>query len=196
MARGRTAALLATGALGVHELRYLLAYGPHASEASAAQGHAYLALVGFAVAVAVAAAVARFARALQRALATGRAGEHLSRRFAALWARSALALCAAYTVQESLEGAFNAGHPTGVAGVVGDGGWTAFLVALAVAALIALLEAGTGAALRVAAHRGRSTRAARPCRRARQPALSVELAVVAPLARHLAGRAPPPAPSV
>jgi hypothetical protein len=43
--RFRLAALLAAGALAVHELRYALAYGEHAGREASAQGHAYLTLL-------------------------------------------------------------------------------------------------------------------------------------------------------
>ena len=73
--RARAAALLPLAALGVHDLRYRLAYGGDAGHELARQGHAYLGiakpLVGVLCALAAAEAVARLARAWR----IGEAGE-------------------------------------------------------------------------------------------------------------------------
>ena len=55
----RAASLLSLGALAVHELRYLLAYGHGATEALAQQGHGYMSdLAGALVVLALAALLA------------------------------------------------------------------------------------------------------------------------------------------
>jgi hypothetical protein len=56
-----------------------------------------------------------------------------------------LALVAAYCAQELLEGILASGHPAGLAGVFGDGGWTAIPLALPLALLVALGLRGRGA---------------------------------------------------
>ena len=84
--------------------------------------------------------LARVARA-----AAGRPDSRPERAFAALWALSSVGLLAAYSIQETLEGIFAAGHPGGFEGVFGHGGWWAVplsaLAGLAVAALLRLAAA-------------------------------------------------------
>jgi hypothetical protein len=104
-------------------------------------------------------------------------------------------LIAVYTLQEAIEGAVFAGHPSGLTGIYGDGGWTALLIALAVGGVIALVVRGSHRALVLLAERARALSARRRAPRGRWPASSSS----APLRRrpiiaaHLAGRAPPPA---
>jgi len=99
-------------------------------------------------------------------------------------------LVAIYAAQELLEGVFAAGHPGGLAGVFGHGGWWALvLAAVAGGAIAALLRAGcaiVSAAARLAARRPRRTSALRAVR-----PLGVDLAPWPPLAAAAAGRAPP-----
>jgi hypothetical protein len=181
--------LLPAAAFVVHQLRYTLAYGSHANAELAAQGHSYLnSLVPWfvlALGVALALFVRRAARVL-RGQDTGR----VSRRSAlALWLCTWAGLVAIYVAQESLKGLLASGHPGGVGGVLGHGGWWAVPVA-------AVVSLGVLALLRVARVVLRA--AARTRRRApwvQLPALrapaGVATAVVAPLARAAAGRAPP-----
>jgi hypothetical protein len=185
--RFRLAALLAAGALVVHELRYALAYGDRAGHEAAAQGHAYLTIV---MPVVVLAALFAGAQALLRF-----AGEPVSgdrrRRFTRLWLGCTLALVAAYCGQELIEGLMATGHPTGVAGVLEHGGWIALACAPPVAALIALAVRGAAAAAEP-----REFAAAWRPRRAAAPAVASPSPVFQPspdpLARFLAGRGPPP----
>ena len=131
----RSAALLSAGALAVHELRYLLAYRDHAGTALAEQGHSYLAAV---MPVSVGVIVLAISQLLWRLL-VGRA------RAGALPSRTRLAtivtlcLVGVYVAQESVEGVVFAGHPAGLEGVFGHGGWLALPLAVAIGALIALL---------------------------------------------------------
>src|SRR5439155_17156618 len=62
--------------------------------------------------------------------------------FGRLWGCASSALLAVYTLQEGLEGEFSPGHPTGLVGVFGHGGWTAIPLAITIGALIALLLEG------------------------------------------------------
>jgi hypothetical protein len=188
----RAPALIAGGSLLVHQGRYLIGYGDHAGEAEAAQGHAYLSdavvpAVEVLLALCAGALVLAFVRAMR-----GLDPEPRPVAFAPAWLRATLALQAVYTTQELAEGWLSEGHPPGVAGVLGHGGWTAFAVAVAVGALIALLVRGAVAAVRWAARRRPSSPApsAAPALKAALPDAPL-LTALAPLARGHAGRAPP-----
>ena len=181
--------MLAGGVLAVHELRYLAGYGESADAASAARGHEYLSVAGPVVAALLAAACGRFVAVLLNARRTGRAEARRPRPVTA-WAAVSTILAAAYVGQESLEVLLHPDHPGGLAGVFGEGGWTAFVLAVAVGALIALLLRGASAALVLAARRRRARPRPWPVRREGRPRPALALAS-APLARHLAGRAPP-----
>ena len=151
----RAPALIAAGSLAVHELRYLVGYGGHSHSVQAEQGHAYLldavvptvaALVGL-VAAALGLAVLRALRGLDP--------EPRRVAFGSAWLRAAVALQVIYAGQELAEGWMAHGHPPGIAGVLGHGGWTAFAIAILVGALVALLLRGAAAAIRWAARRAR-----------------------------------------
>jgi len=184
-----TTALLLAGALGVHELRYLLAFGGEARSALADHGHGYLTLLTPSLGLLTALGLAV---ELVRAAAAPSARSSAFVRVRRLWPAASVALLAIYVGQELLEGLLAPGHPTGWAGLFGSGGSLAVPLACAFGVVVAL-------GIRVA----RAVRAARPLRIA-----AVRLALpVAPvpagapaaaprrsgrlLADHLAGRAPP-----
>ena len=131
--RARLAAILALGAFAVHQLRYLIAFGSSSSEELARQGHGYMAawlpILGvFTIS------------ALLGTLIRGRFGARLAK--ASLSRRAAIfaaALLAIFVTQESLEGVLAAGHPAGVAAVLGYDGWLAIPLAAAVGFVAALL---------------------------------------------------------
>lgn len=187
----RAASLLAAGAVFVHELRYAAAYGGSAGQALAVQGHSYLPLVESLVALLVLFAVARFALTTFRAR-DGVVTEATPPPFARLWTGASIALATLYTLQEGFEGAFAPGHPSGLIGVYGHGGWTALIFSLAVGAVIAALTRLAHGAIELVAA-GAATR--------RQPTAPARLSWVVPdtpsgrrldvLAWNLAGRAPP-----
>jgi hypothetical protein len=133
----RTASLLSLGALAVHELRYVLAYGERAGEALASQGHAYLSDLGGALITLILATL--LATVLAGALAppARRPGNARTaiRRMAVLYG---LALLAIFCAQELTEGAVASGHPAGLAAVFAHGGWVALPLALAAGALCSL----------------------------------------------------------
>src|SRR4029079_13942201 len=108
--------------LGVHDLRYQLAFGDHARDELAAQGHAYLnsltPICALLAALVAAELIARLAPAH-----VGRADTAPRVRLAGLAGAITLALVGLYAGQEALEGLLSAGHPTGFDGVFGDGGW-------------------------------------------------------------------------
>jgi hypothetical protein len=155
----RTAALLAAGALGVHELRYGLAFGAHAQGRLAAEGHAYLGWLSPAVVGLVVLAASALVHTLARG---GRPHAARPRRFGLLWAACASALAFAYVTQEGLEGALAAGHPGGLAGIFGHGGWTAFLLAGAIGLIVALAVRGGRDALAAAERLSSAPRLPRP----------------------------------
>jgi hypothetical protein len=133
----RGAALLVLGALAVHQLRYLLAFGPQSGEALHRDGHGYLAQV-LPVLVALASA-GLVAGLVAGALATSRG----SGRAARLPARAliyAAALLLVFAAQELAEGLVAPGHPAGVAALVGGGGWLAAPLALILGLSAAIVE--------------------------------------------------------
>jgi hypothetical protein len=192
--RIRAGALIAVGALGVHDLRYVLAYHGHASQELALQGHGYLRFATPLVAGLLVLAAAAFAARLMRAYAGADGGSprplpSTSR----MWAFAAALLICVYSTQEWLEGLLAEGHPGGIGAPFSHGGWLALPLALAIGLLIALALRGAAAAIAVAAARGHA--------RLEPPAPSELLSRVersvwsAPppgaLARRLSPRAPP-----
>jgi hypothetical protein len=130
--RLRLASLLALGAFGLHQLRYLLAYGGDSGRALAEHGHDYLASA--LPVVAALALAALLATALRIRLGAGLGDVSWSRRSAFC----AAALLAIYAGQELLEGTLAAGHPTGPAALLSAGGWLALPLALALGTAVAL----------------------------------------------------------
>jgi hypothetical protein len=188
----RWIALVAIGSLLVHELRYALEYGSSTGQVLAYQGHSYLPFAEALVAVLWTCAFLRFALSMMRA---GR-GERLSRvpSLRTLWASASAALIAIYTLQEAIEGALSVGHPGGLVGIYGDGGWSALPIALVVGALVALLVRGSHRVLVLLAERRRAHPRRRPERNGLPAAASlVPLRRRSVIAANLAGRAPPAA---
>jgi hypothetical protein len=186
----RAVALLTFGSIIVHELRYVVAYGEDARAALAEQGHSYMPFVQSLAVVLLAVVLARFCVSLLRARSGVLAEEHPPP-FARLWLASSASLAGVYTLQEGFEGQFAPGHPGGLIGVFGHGGWTALIFSLLIGAAIAALTRLAHHALELVAagaapsSLGRS--APPPAPRAWAPrARRVDV-----LAWHLAGRAPP-----
>lgn len=135
----RAAALVAAGALILHQLRYAIALGGHPGHDAVAHGHGYLGAATLAVAalgaLALTSAVWRFA--------TGRAaGRRPSPR--RLWLACSLALLALHLGQESLE-ALATGGSAGLTTLVAHGGWATAPLALLLGGLIALGLGGAAA---------------------------------------------------
>jgi len=180
--------LVPAAALAVHQLRYWLAYGSSANAQLAAQGHSYLHSLAPWTVLALGIGTTLFLRRLARTLGAGTV-ESRSRPLVALWAATAGGLLAIYALQETLESFLASGHPGGVAGVLGHGGWWAVPVSAVVAiAVVAVLRGGRSMLAAAARIRPRL-----PQLRPVSTAVPVGLApaVVRPLARAAAGRAPP-----
>jgi hypothetical protein len=183
-ASGRGIVLLPPAALLVHQLRYWLTYGPRAETQLADQGHAYLGSFVPWVAMLSGAGLAVFLARLAR----GRVSETPRRRFGAVWSGAFAGLLAIYALQEALEGIFATGHPGGLPGIFGHGGWWAVPAAVVVALVLACLLRVADALVRFAA-RGRE--AARRTAPALPRLQRTTLPRRRPLASAAAGRAPP-----
>jgi hypothetical protein len=186
----RASALLALGALAVHELRYVVAYGGHAQSAMATQGHGYLGeLAPALVVLALSALCGRLAAAsLGRQVAVG-ASRPVGRSATAF----AAALMAIFAAQELVEGALFAGHAAGVAAVLGSGGWVALPLALGFGLLAALADRLLAGTERILVRRAaKRRRLPRPnLGRGLRPGTSLRIVAPAPLALGSALRAPP-----
>ncbi len=175
-------------ALTVHQLRYWLAYGSRANAELAAQGHSYLhSLVPWTV-LALGIGATLFLRRVALALSTGNAGP-TRRPIATLWAITTVGLLGVYSVQETLESFLASGHPGGVAGVFGHGGYWALPAAAVVALVVVAVLRGGRAVLTAAAQLRPRLARLRPLSSS-VPA-GVLPALAGPLARAAAGRAPP-----
>jgi hypothetical protein len=186
----RAAALVAVGWWVVHQLRYLLAFGAEADGVLHREGHAYLEPAGPALTTLLAFAAARLLVRTAASVPEDRSTR--AQRLLVVWPVCSTALLALYTAQESIEGLLAAGHPGGLAGVFGQGGWIAvplaILAGLAIAA--ALRISARLETLRLVVLGELSDALPRPLAAVLLPAPFV--AVPAPaLARPGAGRAPP-----
>jgi len=128
-------ALLALGALALHELRYMLAFGGGADAALERTGHGYLELLApLVAAVAVAAVIVSVVApaALRLSPALGADDSGLTERAAAY----AAALLAVHLTQELAEALVHGGH-AGIAQALGAGGLAVLPLAMALGALAA-----------------------------------------------------------
>jgi len=183
--------LMPLAAWSVHQLRYLLAYGPSAGHELSDQGHAYLTVVMPAATGLAAIALGVFVLRLRRVLEQGAVASAPELDSARIWAVAAAGLLAIYTGQELTEGLLATGHAPGLAGVFADGGWWSAPAALLVGGVIAAVLRGARAVETIVRAHAR-TPVARPAR-GFKPALPafIELPAQAPLATMAAGRAPP-----
>jgi hypothetical protein len=184
----RATALLSVGVLVVHELRYRLAFGGHADHALEAHGHSHLSLVAPIVGLVVLVASAR----LLQQLAAG-APEGRRRSPTRLWLVATASLVIAFTAQELLEGALAVGHPTGLDGAFGSGGWIALPLALIVGGAVALLLRGADRVIDAGVRlRPRALRLMVPLAERAVRSVAALAPPPSPLATLAAGRAPPP----
>ncbi len=181
--------VIPAAALVVHQLRYMLAYGSGANNQLAEQGHSYLHSLVPWLMLTLGIALSGFVRRVSVALRTGETGKLGRASATVLWALTTVALVAIYAVQESLEELFASGHPTGLGGIFGHGGWWAVPAAAAVAAVVvAVLRLGRSILRIAASSRPRQVRAA-ALLAPRSGAIVVSR--TRPLALAAAGRAPP-----
>ena len=177
----RTAALLTLGALAVHQLRYLLAFGSESGAVLHREGHDYLAeAIPVLLTVAVAMIAAR--------LIAGAASVRSAGAVAGPPGRQALlysgALLCVFWAQELAEGALSAGHPGGLAAIAANGAWIAVplacLLGLAAAVAERLLDRAEASIAVVLAAVTRSSDLAEPAgpatRAQRSPLIALTLA--------------------
>ena len=116
-------ALVPPAALAVHQLRFLLAYGGGAGADLQRTGHSYLhSVIPWLVAL-IALSAGGFLRALGRAFSGNCTLRRYSISFLGLWLTCTGVLVTLFVCQELLEGIFATGHPAGLVGVFGYGGW-------------------------------------------------------------------------
>ncbi|HEX2468591.1 MAG TPA: hypothetical protein VHJ54_10320 [Solirubrobacterales bacterium] len=186
-----SAGLLVLGALALHQLRYLLAYGGHAEAELERQGHAYLELlapllVAGAIALLITSAIVPALTRLAPVLTHGISGTERAAGYAA-------ALLAVYFVQELTEGFLAAGHPSGVIGVLGAGGCLALPLAMALGAAAAIARGWLYRAERGLAAAFERPRLRRAPRRLQPPALAAARPALSTLGLRFGfARRPPP----
>ena len=185
-------ALVPAGALAVHQLRFMLAFGGHAGVELARQGHSYLHSLVPWIMLLTGLAVGAFLWGLGRALGGERSVSRHTLSLAALWLVCSVCLVAIYVAQEFLEGLFATGHPAGLAGIFGYGGWWSIPAAVCVGLVLAAIFHGARLVLDEVAQR----RTGIPARRAPRPVRlprprAVWLPRLSPLADGWSGRGPP-----
>jgi hypothetical protein len=178
-------------ALAVHQLRFFLAYGSEGGHELAQTGHSYFNSLTPWIVLLCALGVGGFLRRL--ALAWAGADEERRPRHSALrlWLLASVALVLIYAGQEALEGLLSTGHPDGLAGILGQGGWWAVPASVAVGGALTLLVRGGRAAITFVARLGRRPVPARRARTSFPAPAPVFIAHASPLACCAPGRAPP-----
>jgi hypothetical protein len=184
-------ALLPPAAFLVHQLRYMLAFGAGASAELQRTGHSYLHSIVPWIVAALAVAVGAFLQSLGRAFAGRTSLRGYSTSLLGLWITCSAALVAIFICQEFLEGVFLTGHPAGLQGIFGYGGWWAVPTALCIGLVLAALFHGARWVLEEVARRhDRATRTWAARVPQRLPS-AVFLAPPAPLLSGSSGRGPP-----
>jgi hypothetical protein len=184
--------LMPPAAFAVHQLRYWLAFHGGAGLELQRQGHSYLhSLVPWLVTL-LALALGAFLVSVGRALVGQRTVARYTISFAGLWVICALSLVAIYVAQECLEGVFAIGHPAGVVGIFGHGGWWAIPASACVGLVLAAIFHGARWVLdEVSEVRARRrTAPVRPTFQVHAPADAL-IPRLAPLAGGWSGRGPP-----
>jgi hypothetical protein len=185
-------ALVPAAALAVHQLRFVLAFGGSAGIELARQGHSYLHSLVPWIVLLIGLAVGAFLWGLGRALAGQRSVPRYTLSLAALWVVCSVCLVAIYVTQEFLEGLFATGHPAGLAGIFGYGGWWSIPAAVCVGLVLATIFHGARWVLDEVAERRFGVIAARAVRPAKPPRRrDVLLPRLSPLAEGCSGRGPP-----
>ena len=186
------AALMPAGAFAVHQIRYWLAYGSHTSAELQQQGHSYLQSVVPWIVLLMASSAGVFLLALGRAFGGRSSLPRHTVSVATLWLLCSACLVAIYVSQEFLEGLFATGHPGGVDGIFGYGGWWSLPAAAAVGLVLTAAFHGARRVLQVVAARCSRRVTPAPRRPQRERARrAVLLPAPAPLADGWSGRGPP-----
>jgi hypothetical protein len=185
-------ALLPPAAFAVHQLRYILAFGSSAGLELQRTGHSYLHSLVPWVVLLIAIAAGGFLRSMGRSLSGHTSIPRYALSLAGLWLICSACLVAIFVCQEFLEGLFATGHPAGLAGIFGYGGWWAIPAALCVGLVLAAVFHGARWVLReVARRRARVTAVwLGPVLPAPRPRDAM-VARLAPLVGGWSGRGPP-----
>jgi hypothetical protein len=184
--------LMPAAAFAVHQLRYLLAFGGHAGLMLERQGHAYLHSLAPSIALLVALVVGGFLRELGRAFSGQRSAPRYALSFTVLWLTCSACLVAIYLCQELLEGLLATGHPAGLAGVLGYGGWWAIPASLCVGLVLAAVFHGARWAIQEISDRRAAFVQSTPApSRPRLHPICLPAAPLEPLADGWSGRGPP-----
>ena len=190
-------ALVPAAALAVHQLRFLLAFGGDAGVELARQGHSYLHSLVPWIVLLVGLAAGAFLWALGRAMGGQRSAPRYTLSLAALWVVCSACLLAIYVTQEFLEGLLATGHPSGLAGIFGYGGWWSVPAAVCVGLVLAAVFHGARWVLDEVAQRGdRLVSAAAPVTATPERPGEVLLPRLSPLAEGWSGRGPPSPPTI
>jgi hypothetical protein len=186
------AAAVPAAAMAVHQLRYLLAYGGGTALELQRQGHSYLhSLVPWAI-LRLGLAAGVFLSALGRAMAGQTSVPRSGLSLLGLWVGCSACLITIFAGQEFLEGLLATGHPAGLAGIFGYGGWWAIPGAVCVGLVLAALLHGARWVLHEVARRRPPAVRRRPGPvAARLRPQAAVLPRVAPLALGWCGRGPP-----
>ena len=150
-------ALFPPAAFAVHQLRYWLAYGSNAGVELQRTGHSYLHSVVPWLVLLLALAVGGFLRGLGRAFAGQTSRARFTMSLTAMWLACSAALVTIFACQEFLEGLFATGHPGGLVGVFGYGGWWSIPAALSIGLVLATVLHGARWLVREVARRGSAT---------------------------------------
>ncbi len=185
-------ALLAPAAFAVHQLRYVLAFGGAAGAELQRTGHSYLHSVVPWIVLLLAVAAGGFLRELGRAFAGHASLPSYTLSFGGMWLACSVCLVAIFVFQEFLEGVFAAGHPAGLVGIFGYGGWWAIPAAVGVGLMLAAWFHGACWVLReVARRRVRRSRAWTGPARVMPRPRDVVTVKLAPLVGGWSDRGPP-----
>ena len=179
-------------ALLVHQLRYWLAFGAGASTELARQGHSYLHSIVPWIMLGVGLGVGVFLYGLGRALRGHTSGSRYSLSLGGLWLACSACLVAIYVGQEFLEGWLAVGHPAGLVGIFGMGGWWSIPAALCVGLVLAVVFHGARWVLDELAQRAHPLDLPASAPRTAAPWISgVVVPRLSPLAEGWSGRGPP-----
>lgn len=134
--------MIPVAAFAVHQLRFLLAFGGGAGAELRETGHSYFHSVVPWIMLVVGLSVGAFLWSLGRAVSGRRSASGRGLSFLKLWLVCAACLLAIYCTQETLEGLFATGHPTGIEGIFGFGGLWSIPSAVGVGLVLAVLMFG------------------------------------------------------